>query len=184
MGRSLTRTGRQWKMPAATVVIVAIVARVAFSTHCMCTGNTTAKVRKRGQRSPAAETRVTRSCGAVLLLSRSFSLRLSPFLPFLHRLLPSRRPPCPRCQCTIAYSSLATQLRAVPRTAAIVIRGISHVGITRAIQVLVSPFIARGETSLSVVRCPSQGHSSECHSRGTAVAATRYSRTSRCRCTR
>lgn len=87
--------------PAAVVVVVVIVARVAFSTHCMCTGNTAAKVRKRGQRSPAAETRVTRSCGAVLLLCRSFSLRLSPFLPFLHRLLPSPVPPLPVHNCVL-----------------------------------------------------------------------------------
>lgn len=86
--------------------------------------------------------------------SRSPSLSLfalSPFLPFLHRLLPFSR--------SVANAQLrtplATQLRAVPRTAAIVIRGISHVGITRAIYAICrpwSPLSSREARPLSVRR--------------------------------
>lgn len=80
------------------VTMIVMVARVAFSTHCMCTGNTRwPEVGRRGPRVTGREdSRDSR--GAVLLLSRSFS-RLLPFLPFLHSL------PSFRCQCTIAYSS-------------------------------------------------------------------------------
>lgn len=118
--------------------------------------------------------------------SRSPSLPLLLPSPLAFPAVSSSLPSLPRSVAGAqSRTPLATQLRTVPRTNA-VIRGINHAGITRAIYAIhasVSPFIARGETSLSVVRCPSQGHSSECHSRGTAIAATQYSRTS-VRCTR
>ena len=165
------------------MVVLVMVARVAFSTHYMCTGNT-----RRWKKREAREVTGRRdSCNsrAILLFSLvlSLSLSLSPsfsslLLPFLYRLfIASFSHPVAGAQLrtplAIAYRSTNSGRRNPwdkPRTSC-------------AIYTRLCPFIARGsDLSVRPVKCPSQGHSLECHSRGTAVVATQYSRTSM-RCT-